>query len=119
MKTPRFQRHKMVRFINVNGVEYTFKREELDSFKEPTGAVSETTVKGVFHQHISHIALVGSDAASIQSKQTDYILVLYEDAQFIKEGDFVEIDGKRYNVNGLNNINFWDVVTDISLEAVV
>lgn len=119
MRTPKFERNKMRRFILTNGACYIFKRDEVDDYKEPTGAVSETTVRGVFHQHISHVALVGSDAASVPSKQTPYIMVLYDETLDIRIGDYTIIDGIRYNVNGLNDINHWNVVTDISLEAVV
>lgn len=120
MKTPKFEQYKLKRFIAIQGLEYTFKRDAKDEFKEPIEAASEMTVKGVFHQTISHITLAGYDAASVPSKQqASYIMALYEDAKDIQTDDYVFIDGTKYLVNGINDINHWNVAVDISLEAVV
>lgn len=119
MKAPRFELNKIRRLINVNGILYTFKRDMVDDFKEVTGAVSEMTVKGVFHQTTQHISVVGSDAASVQQKSSPYILALYADAECLAQGDHVVINGVKYKVTGLTDVNNWNIAIDISLEAVV
>ena len=120
MKTPKFEQNKVSRLIRTAGVEYEFKRDSLNEFKEPTGeAVSVAVVKGVFHQFTEHISITGADAASVQSKQVPYILALYADAKDIKQGDYTVINGTKYLVNGVNDVMNWNIVIDISLEAVV
>lgn len=119
MKTPRLQAHKLERLIKVHGVCYTFKRDKLDEFKEPSGAVSEMTVRGVFHQLTQHISIVSSDAASVQQKNSPYIIALYCDAQCLEQGDKVTINGTKYKVNALTDIAGWNLAMNISLEAVV
>lgn len=119
MKAPKFELNKISRLIRVQGIEYTFSRDKLDDYKEPTGAVSATTIKGVFHQYTQHISIVGAGAASIQQKNTPFIIALYSDAKDIKQGDYTVINGVKYLVNGLVDIGNWNIAIDISLEAVV
>ena len=119
MKAPVFERNKLSRLIRVHGLSYTFKRNKLNEFKEPTEEVSATTVRGVFHQTTQHISVVGADASSIQNKFSPFILALYSEAKGIQQGDFVEVNGVKYLVNGLNDIGNWNIAIDISLEAVI
>ena len=119
MKAPVFERNKLSRLIRVQGLPYTFKRHKLNDFKEPMEEVSATTVRGVFHQTTQYVSVVGADASSVQNKFSPFILALYPEAKGIKQGDFVQINGVKYAVNGLNNIGNWNIAVDISLEAVV
>lgn len=117
MKSPIFELNKIRRLIRTSGVEYAFLRDGLDEFKEPIEAVSVATIKGVFHQTTQHISVVASDAASVQTKQTPYILALYDDAKEVQQGDYTYIRGKRYTVNGVLDVNNWGIALDISLEV--
>ena len=119
MKAPKFEKSKISRLIKAQGLSYTFNRDELNEFKEPTGAVSAMTVHGVFHQQAQHITVISADAASVQQKQSPFVLALYDEARNIHQGDYVFINGVRYNVNGLTDIGNWNIAIDISLEAVV
>ena len=119
MKRPRFQMNKVERLIKVQGVSYTFKRDKVNDFKEPTGAVFEMTVRGVFHQTTQHISVVNSDAASVQRKNSPFILALYDEASQLTQGDYVVINKVKHIVNGLTDIGGWGIAMDISLEAVV
>lgn len=119
MKPPKFELNKISRLIRTSGVEYTFNRAKLNEFREPTEEVSITTVKGIFHETTSHISVVSSDSSSVKSKQVPYILALYDAAKDLAQTDYVFINGKKYIVTGLVNIGNWNIVVDISLEAVV
>lgn len=119
MKRPCFELNKVRRLIKVQGVSYVFKRDGLNEFKEPTEAVSEMTVKGVFHQYTQHISIVSSDAASVQQKNTPYILALYDEAKILAQDDYVVINEAKYKVTGLTDIGNWGIAIDISLEVVV
>lgn len=119
MKAPKFEQNKVARLIRVQGVKYVFERPKLDDFKEPTGETEATELKGVFHQTTNHITVVGTDASSVQNKQSPAILALYEDAKGLKQDDVVVINGTKYLVTGLLDIGNWNIVMDISLEAIV
>ncbi len=114
-----FEANKIARLIRVQGASYTFKRDVLNKFKEPTGKTLDTCIDGVFHEQIQHITVTGTDAATVRQKMSSYILALYADAKNLQQGDYVYIDNRKYLVNGLNNISNWDVAVDISLEEVV
>lgn len=119
MQAPKFELNKIRRLINTAGVNYTFERAKLDEFKEPAGYAPIAVIKGVFHQTTQHVSIIASDASSVQSKQTPYILTLYEDAKDLQQGDMVQINGMEYTVTGMLNINNWDIAIDISLEHTV
>lgn len=119
MKTPKFELNKMVRLIRTQGVSYDFQRDTLDEFKEPTGAASTIRVNGVYHEQSQHLTLTEADAASVRQKQSPYIFALYSEANGIEQGDYVFINGKKYTVNGLNNVGNWNIALDISLEEQV
>lgn len=116
MKAPKFERNKIQRLLNTSGVEYTFKRDIVDEFREATGTADSMTLVGVYHETTQHVSVVGTDAASVQSKQTPYILTLYEYGKDIKQGDYTFIDGVKYTVTGANDVNKWHIAVDISLE---
>lgn len=119
MQAPKFELNKIRRLIRVQGVQYTFYQDELNDFNEPTGGTSAITVQGIFHQTTSHVTVVASNASSVQTKPSPYILTLYTEAEGIRQGDYLTIDGTRYKVNGLTDVNNWHIATDISLEVVV
>ena len=110
-----FEANKIARLIKVQGASYVFKRDTLNNFKEPTGETMDTCINGVFHEQIQHITVT----ATVRQKMSSYILALYTDTKDIQQGDYVYIDGRKYLVNGINNISNWDVAVDISLEEVV
>lgn len=120
MKAPKFERNKLLRLLRTHGISYTFKRSEINKFKEPTGeAVSVATIQGVFHETTQHVSIVASDAASVKSKQTPYILTLYEAAKDLQQGDYTIINGKTYTVNDAVDIGNFHIAVDISLEVTV
>ena len=114
-----FEANKIARLIKVQGASYVFKRDILNEIKEPTGETLDTCINGVFHEQIQHITVTGTDAATVRQKMSSYVLALYADAKDIQQGDYVYVDGRKYLVNGINNISNWDVAVDISLEEVV
>ena len=119
MKTPKFELNKLARLVRVQGVEYTFQRNILNDFKEPTGTASSTVIKGVFHQTTTHLTVIEGDAASVQTKPNPFILALYTDAKDVRQNDWVMINGRKYVVTGVNDICNWNIAIDICLEIVV
>lgn len=119
MKAPKFEEYKIRKNIDVYGINFSFNRDILNDFKEPTGEVKTTQVKGIYHTSSSHITVVGSEDSSIQTKDSPAILILYNPEIDIKQNDWVEYNGKKYIVTGVNNWYEWNIALDISLEVVV
>lgn len=119
MKAPKFEEYKIRKNIDIYGINFSFNRDVLNDFKEPTGKVKTTQVKGVYHTSSSHITVVGSEDSSIQTKDSPAILILYNPEIDIKQNDWVKYNGKKYIVTGVNNWYEWNIALDISLEVVV
>lgn len=119
MKIQSFERNKISRLIRVQGIKYVFERPKLSEFKEPTGETITIELRGVFHQTTNHITVVGTESSSIKSKQSPAILALYDEAKGLKQDDIVVINGTKYLVTGLLDIENWNIAIDISLEAIV
>lgn len=116
-----FQKAKLRRVLTVQGRSYTFKRYLLNQFKEKTSQATEvTTLKGIFHNVTSYIAVQEGDATRKQRKFTPTIMTLYDDfiVTPIVMGDEVEFEGKRYAVTGTENVEEGNYAVDISLEVV-
>ena len=48
------------------------------------------------------------------------ILCLYDDVTSLtlQVGDFLEINGRKFKVTGVTNVQEWNIISDISLEVV-
>lgn len=120
MKTPKLQAHKIKRMIDTLGIEYTFKREQLDRYNEPTGEETDVTVlKGIMHSSANYVSKSASDATIIQSKQSPQILTNNPNAKSLNINDKVTINNKLYKVSGVTDINCLGLAFDISLEVVL
>lgn len=110
--------HKVKREICLHGTKYEFKRDILDEYKEPTGEKKIITTCGLFHITKDYVQFVTSES-KVRSKGQPMMLVCYEDAKYIKSEDVVNINGRIYKVNHVNNIQEMNIVADISLELVL
>ena len=120
MKTPKLQAHKIKRMIDTLGLEYTFKRDQLDQYKEPTGEKTDVAnLKGIMHSSANYVSKSASDATIIQSKQSPQILTNDIAAKNLNINDEVTINNKIYKVSGVTDINCLGLAFDISLEVVL
>lgn len=120
MNTPLFLKNKIQRQLNCKGLDYSFKRNKIDKFKQPTNEVVDVIIlKGIYHEANSYITKNVSDAAITQSKKKPMILTLFENVGDLKQDDFVFINNKKYKVTGLLDVQNYGVVCDISLEEVI
>lgn len=119
MLNTRFEAYKLRRELKRIGKVYEFKRAELNKFKEPTDE-SELAGKflGLYHEQNSYVSVSTGDTTQTRTKKTPMILCFYEDAKALKFGDIVEINSKKLSVTGIVNIQEWNIIADISLEAV-
>lgn len=120
MRNLQFQKAKMAQIIRVEGVDYTFLRDQLDEYGEPTGALSEVAiVRGIWHESQGYVTLVSGEASTVRSKPSPQILTMAEWAKPIQQDDFIEVDGQRYLVTGKHDPTNLGIAADISLEVVV
>lgn len=108
--------HKVVREINTHGGTYVFKRNKKDEYGEPTGEETISSVRGLFHIEKGHLTKSISDGTYTHSKGSPMLMVEHDELSEIRIGCYTEINGKRYNVTGVNNIFEYNIVDDISLE---
>lgn len=121
MHQSEFQKAKLRRVLTVQGKLYTFKRYQLNQFKEKTTQATEvSTLKGLFHNVTSYISVQEGEATRKQRKFTPTIMTLYDDFILspVLMGDEVEFEGKRYTVTGTENVEEGNYAVDISLEVV-
>lgn len=113
---------KLKHEIETHGEQYTFSREKLNEYNEPTDEEKEVicTVTGLSHVSRGYLTRTVSDGNVTHSKGQPMLLVLCdEESGKIRMGDYVTVNGRTYKVNARNNVGEYNVVYDISLEVVL
>lgn len=119
MVNTKFEAYKVRRELKRIGKEYEFKRAKLNDFKEPTkDSVVAGKLTGLYHEQNSNVSITTGDTTQTRTKKVPMILCLYEDATFLKIGDFVKINSKTFKVTGVTNVQEWNIIADISLEVI-
>lgn len=116
-----FEKHKLTRFINSHGQEYTFLSHGSNSFGEPVeGETSnKVTIRGVYHETQGYVTSVADTGGNIKTKPDAQIICRFSDTESLKAGMVVEIQGKNYRLIDLRNINNLGVACDLSLELIL
>lgn len=117
----KMELHKVLREIQIHGTEYTFFRKKVDKYGEPTKEEPEqiANVKGLFHVSKGYITQNIQDGTKTHSKGQPMLMVAYENTREIQTDDFLIINENTYKVVEKNNIQEYNIVTDISLELVL
>lgn len=117
----KMELHKVLREIQIHGTEHTFFRKKVDKYGEPTKEEPEqiANVKGLFHVSKGYITQSIQDGTKTHSKGQPMLMVAHENIGEIKTEDFFVINGNKYKVVEKNNIQEYNIVTDISLELVL
>lgn len=117
----RMELHKVLREIQIHGTEYTFFRKKVDKYGESTKEEPEQTAKvqGLFHVSKGYVTQNIQDGTKTHSKGQPMLMVEYENTVEIWTDDFFIINGNKYKVVEKNNIQEYNIVTDISLELVL
>lgn len=112
-----YLKNKVQRQINMNGQEFEFNRYEEDEYHQISD-VPTTTIKvtGIYHTSNSFVTNNASDAAVVRTKQQPMILLLFDDANKLKQNDKVTINNENFKVVDINNVNEFNVACEISLE---
>lgn len=117
----KMELHKVLREIQMHGTEYTFFRKKVDKYGEPTKEEPKqiANVKGLFHVSKGYITQNIQDGTKTHSKGQPMLMVAHENIGEIKTEDFLIINENTYKVVEKNNIQEYNIVTDISLELVL
>lgn len=117
----KMELHKVLREIQIHGTEYKFFRKKVDNYGEPTKEEPEqiANVKGLFHVSKGYITQNIQDGTKTHSKGQPMLMVAHENVGEIKADDFFVINKNKYKVVEKNNIQEYNIVTDISLELVL
>lgn len=117
----KMELYKVLREIQIHGTEHTFFRKKVDNYGEPTKEEPEqiANVKGLFHVSKGYITQNIQDGTKTHSKGQPMLMVAHENIGEIKTEDFFVINGNKYKVVEKNNIQEYNIVTDISLELVL
>ena len=115
----KFEAWKVRREILKSGVDFDFKRQGKNKYKEPEGdLVDAVKIKGLYHEENSYIEEQSDGVNTIRTKKVPKILVVYDDTSTqLKRKDEVEYNGKLYQVTGITDIQNWNVILDVSLEV--
>ena len=115
----KFEKNKLKRELKKSGKKYSFLREGKNKFGEPNGEPTEIcSIEAMYHESNGHIKIQTGDAAIYRTKKEPRLLCMYDDATSLVLGDYVLINGNRYNVTGVLNVQEWNIIADISLEVV-
>ena len=117
----KMELHKVLREIQIHGTEYTFFRKKVDKYGEPTKEEPKQVVEvqGLFHVSKGYITQNIQDGTKTHSKGQPMLMVAYKNTREIQTDDFFVISGNTYKVVEKNNIQEYNIVTDISLELVL
>jgi hypothetical protein len=138
-----FEEHKLRRALDRSGKTFEFFRAEKNEFGEPVAVQTERhggkhkrhpatarSLRGIFHEINYYVRLNTGGTAlgdTTQVRQTPgrpikqpMILCWYESVAEanLQAGDYTIINGKRFNVTGVQNVQEWNIIADISLEVV-
>lgn len=123
-RTP-FAVYRQVRLaIGWYGTDYSFYRETLNSYGEPTGEEELVeTISGIYHSsERSFIELINSEGASVKSKVSKGILCDGDNQDLsIKQNDHVVIEGKDFYITAIEPVLYGDriVAYEISVEELL
>ena len=117
----RFEAYKIQRELKRSGIEFEFERLGKNEFGESNEEVTKSfKIKGLYHEQNGYITITKREAAKTRTKKTPMILCLYEDVvkSGLQIGDRVRMNNKTFKVNGIVNVQEWNIISDISLEFI-
>lgn len=119
--TLSFEMHKVLLNINRFGCKFNFYREKLDEYGETIDDEIEyvCSLTGLFHVSKGYSTETVKDSTIVHKKGEPMILVAFNEQKDIRIGDYVKINENSYKVVDKNNIQEYNILIDISLEAVL
>lgn len=120
MINKKFEAYKIKREIKRSGNEYEIYRHAKNEFGEPVSDEQYVgKISAIYHEENSNIQITTGDTTQVRTKKIPMLLCLYDEftkTEF-KVGDFVLINGKKFKITGIVNIQEWSIIGDVSLEV--
>lgn len=121
-----FTLSKVKRLLETSGQDYEVSRKELNEYKEPLGGESLYLLRGILHHNVGYISTSSSEGSLTRSKPNNQILTLWDkslSSQYIsgkdlQPQDLIKINNQSYRVSGVSNLGEFNLVADVSLEAI-
>lgn len=120
MINKKFEAYKIKREIKRSGNEYEIYRHAKNEFGEPVSDEQYVgKISAIYHEENSNIQITTGDTTQVRTKKIPMLLCLYD--EFVETGfevgDFVLINGKKFKITGIVNIQEWSIIGDVSLEV--
>ena len=120
MINKKFEAYKIKREIKRSGNEYEIYRHVKNEFGEPvSGEQYVGKISAIYHEENSNVQITTGDTTQVRTKKIPMLLCLYDEfteTEF-EVGDFVLINGKKFKITGIVNIQEWNIIGDVSLEV--
>ena len=120
MINKKFEAYKIKREIKRSGNEYEIYRHVKNEFGEPvSGEQYVGKFSAIYHEENSNIQITTGDTTQVRTKTIQMLLCLYDEftETGFEVGDFVLINGKKFKITGIVNIQEWSIIGDVSLEV--
>ena len=131
MINKNFEEYKVRREINRSGVSCKFYRPQENTYGEldQNNSVSLSIVQegqkidtffGLYHEVNSHVKLETGTTTQYRTLKVPAFLIPYKDIQGLelRTNDLAEINGKKFVITKVGNIQEWNLIADIYLEAI-
>lgn len=120
MINKKFEAYKIKREIKRSGNEYEIYRHAKNEFGEPVSDEQYVgKISAIYHEENSNIQITTGDTTQVRTKKIPMLLCLYDESveTGFEVGDFVLINGKKFKITGIVNIQEWSIIGDVSLEV--
>lgn len=117
----KMELHKVAMEIKIHGTTYNLFRDKLNKYGEPINEEPEkvATICGLFHVSKGYITENIQDGTRTHSKGQPMLLCKHEETKDIQNGDYIRINQNMYKVIDKNNIQEYNIITDISMELML
>lgn len=117
----RMELYKVQREIGIHGTKYDVYRNRLDEYEEEIEGEKEliSSVNGLFHLEKGYVTESVQDGTRVHGKGQPKLLILYSESKKIENGDYLIVNENLYKIVDKNNIQEYNVITDLSLELVL
>ena len=122
----QFEANKVRQQLNRSGKVYDFYRPVRNEFGEPTKDADVIgSLKALYHEETGFVRVGMTDTTNVRKtpqsgqKKQPMLLCLWESVveADLKFGDYTMINGKKYSVSAVTNVQEWNIIADISLEV--
>ena len=126
-----FEKNKLQRQLDMSGKDYDFYRREKNEYGDFGGQDADGdkigSLRGLYHEVNAFMRLRMTDTTQVRQSvgqgniaKQPRILCLFESVaeSGLQFGDYTIINGKRFNVTAVTNVQEWNIIADISLEVV-